>query len=87
MSVFSDADLGVSPGWVTVPSASGVREASVGKVAYTPEEAAKATGAKLGLVLESIRGRRLPARDVEGVPVVLRGDLEVWVSSFPVWDR
>lgn len=59
----------------------------MGKVAYTPEEAAKATGSKLGLVLESIRVRQLPARDVEGVPVILRPDLEDWVRSFPVWDR
>jgi hypothetical protein len=59
----------------------------MGKVAYTPEQASKATGAVLALILESIRLDHLPARDIEGVPVIMRRDLKTWVESFPAWRR
>jgi hypothetical protein len=56
-------------------------------VAYTPRGAAKATGATEPLILEMIRLNVLAARDIEGVPVILREDLASWVRSLPVWDR
>lgn len=57
------------------------------KVAYTPQEAAQEAAVNIDLVKDCIRLRTLPARDAEGQPVVLHGDLEAWVTTLPNWDR
>ncbi len=56
------------------------------KLAYTPAEAAEECGVKVDIVKDAVRLRALPARESEGDPVVLHGDLEVWVNTLPTWE-
>lgn len=56
------------------------------KLSYTPIEAAQECGVAVDLVKDAVRLRLLPARNAEGSPLVMHGDLEAWVLGLPTWD-